>query len=89
MAGLLELQARRIRRATEAADLRCRHCGQELTARRRAFCSDRCRSRAYRRRQAGLPEAIYPAGASRGRLALDELTVEQRVGRMRLMGLCP
>jgi hypothetical protein len=55
---------------------RCAHCGDPLLVDpldgRRAharFCSTRCRKRAYRRRQRGVPENAHrgPRGASRGR----------------------
>jgi len=46
--------------------------------RRGSFCSDACRSRAYRRRKAGLDESAYPRGARRGRVALGELSERER-----------
>ncbi len=63
----------------------CAHCGGKLEARQRSYCCDAHRARGYRRRQAGLPEDRYPAGGSRGRLALDELTRAQ--ARLRLLEL--
>ena len=40
----------------------------ETGGRPRRFCSTRCRKRAFRRRQAGLPEAAFPEGAARGQI---------------------
>ncbi len=53
----------------------CRHCEAEC---RQVFCSARCRKRAKRRRDAGLPENAYPHGGLRGRVRLGELTEKER-----------
>jgi hypothetical protein len=52
----------------------CGHCGSPLQPRRRRWCSHRCAARGWRRRQAGIPEHAYPAGASRGHVPLNDLT---------------
>jgi hypothetical protein len=82
----LQLSTYRVGLAAQTAILRrCLHCGRELEARRRRFCSDSHRARAYRRRRVGLPENLYPEGGSRGRLGLDDLTAAQT--RLRLLEL--
>lgn len=50
---------------TNCADI-CAHCGGQLPqcrrGRRRRYCSNGCRQRAYRRRRAGLVEVMRAAG---------------------------
>ena len=55
----------------------CVHCRRELTSARRFYCSPRCRTRAYRRRRAGLPQDAFAEGAQRGRVPLDGKTLRQ------------
>lgn len=59
----------------EMVDLAVRMNGTlPAPTRPRRFCSDACRRRAWRRRQAGLAEDAYPEGASRGHVPLGRLT---------------
>lgn len=63
-------------RTTSQPTERCAACGRRA---RRRFCSDACRSRAYRRRRAGRPEDYRPDGAKRGPVPLAGETVTERV----------
>jgi hypothetical protein len=57
----------------------CAHCGARITNRAAWFCSGACRSRAYRRRKAGLSEDAYRGGALRGSVPLDRRTRAETV----------
>jgi hypothetical protein len=57
------------------SDERCAVCGRRA---RRRFCSDACRSRAYRRRKAGRPENYRASGAKRGRVPLNSESATER-----------
>jgi hypothetical protein len=46
----------------------------DKSGRRRRFCDDACRKKAWRRRQAGLDEDAYPTNGRRGRVPLAERT---------------
>ena len=58
------------------ATMTCRHCERVFEGRRRPFCTSRCRSRASRRRKAGLEVDCYngPQGARRGQVRLGDVT---------------
>jgi hypothetical protein len=64
-------------RTVSAMDTRsCVCCHHRLRGRRRIYCSDACRLRAYRRRKAKLPEGALYDGR-RGRVALGQLTKDE------------
>jgi hypothetical protein len=64
---------------------RCQHCGSELPATGRLFCSDAHRKRAWRRRHAGVRESAFPDGGSRGHVRLEQPTRRElaRVAELR------
>jgi len=55
----------------------CLHCHADLDSGRRFYCSARCRTRAYRRRRAGLDQHAFPGGARRGRVPLQGRTLRE------------
>jgi hypothetical protein len=59
---------------------RCAHCGEPLfsTQPYHRFCSNRCKCRARRRRERGLPEHAYPDGGNRSRLRMGQPTKAER-----------
>ena len=65
----------------------CRHCGAAPARPGGWFCSDAHRKRAQRRREAGLPEHLYPSGARRGRVPLGEETMQETAWRLVRLGL--
>lgn len=56
----------------------CRHCLGVINGHGILFCSAKCRKRAKRRRDAGLPEASFPQGAHRGRLKLGQRSQQEQ-----------
>jgi hypothetical protein len=61
----------------------CAHCGNPvLDGRRRTFCRTACRTAAFRRRQAGVPESFAAGGGRRGRLSLAEAFERDQLERL-------
>jgi hypothetical protein len=59
----------------------CVCCYRRLGGRRRIYCSEACRLRAYRRRKANLREDALSDGR-RGRVALGQLTKDELVAEL-------
>jgi hypothetical protein len=71
----------------EDSNRRCAHCGAPLFSVQPAirYCSNRCKCRARRRRERGVPEHafMYPEIGRRGRLRMDEPPKDERARRGR------